>query len=66
MWIYGMNERDIDIHVLFVVWDLGVTSLNLDDLSREEAPSPYGNQRNGMLGLREGHHGMSISLNFKI
>lgn len=40
MWIYGMNERDVGIHVLFVVWDLGVTSLNLDDLPHEEAPSP--------------------------
>lgn len=35
-----MNERDVGIHVLFVVWDLGVTSLNLDDPPHEEAPSP--------------------------
>ena len=61
-----MNERDIGVHVLFVVWDLGVTSLNLNGLPQEEAWSPYGNQRNEMLGLREDPHGMFISLNFKI
>lgn len=35
-----MNERDVGIHVLFIVWDLGVTSLNLNGLPHEEVPSP--------------------------
>lgn len=44
-----MKERDTGMHTLFIIWDL-VLHLNLDGLTCEKIPSPYGNQRNEMIG----------------